>query len=365
MQHKLFSPYTFSGITTNNRIAMAPLTRRRAEKETLAANDMIALYYQQRASAGLLIAEASQISPQGYGYTGSPGCFTPKQVEGWKKVTRAVHNAGGKIFLQLWHVGPFSHRLLQPGLMAPSAASAVTPVGELLTPEGHLPFETSRAMTHEEIIQTVFDYARAAQNAIIAGFDGVEIHGAHAYLIDQFIMDGTNKRTDEFGGPIENRSRFLFMVIDEILKTIQPGKVGLRLSPIGVRPGMEDSNPKETYGYIINRLNDYSLAYLHISEMMTMEDRISLPEKSVVPFYRNIYKGALISCGGHTLESASRMIENNEADLIAFGKPFISNPDLVERLRHESPLTPWDKETFYHGGSTGYIDYPVYEYPEV
>jgi N-ethylmaleimide reductase len=361
MQNKLFAPYTLSSITLQNRIAMAPLTRRRAENETLAANEMIALYYQQRASAGLLIAEASQISPQGYGYTGSPGCFTPRQVEGWKKVTRAVHHVGGKIFLQLWHVGPFSHRLLQPELKAPLSASPVTPIGEVLTSDGHLPFETSRAMTREEILQTISDYARAAQNAIMAGFDGVEIHGAHAYLIDQFIMDGTNKRNDEFGGPVKNRSRFLFMIIEEILKTVPSGKVGLRLSPKAVRPGMEDSRPEETYGYIVKKLNDYSLAYLHISEMMSMEDRVSMPEKSVVPYYRNIYKGTLISCGGHTLESASRMIDNNEADIIAFGKPFISNPDLVERFRHEAPLNPWDKETFYHGGSKGYIDYPILE----
>ncbi len=362
MEQPLFQPYNLTGTPLNNRVVMAPLTRRRAENAALAADEMVALYYQQRASAGLLIAEGSQISPQAYGYTGSPGCFTEKQLDGWKTVTRAVHHAGGKIFLQLWHVGPFSHRLLQPGGKAPVSASPVTPEGEVLTSQGRLPYESSRAMTREEILQTVQDFATAAQNAIKAGFDGVEVHGAHAYIIDQFIMDGTNRRTDEFGGSKENRSKFLFMILDEIIKSVPSGKVGLRLSPRSVKQGMEDSNEKETYGYIIDKLNNYSLAYLHISEMMSPEDRLEHPEKSIVPFYRNIYKGTLISCGGHTLESANRMLDNNKADLIAFGKPYISNPDLVERLKHNAPLTPWDKDTFYRGGRKGYIDYPALEF---
>ncbi len=362
MNNKIFTPYKLSHTTLPNRMVMAPLTRRRADNGCLAADEMVALYYQQRASAGLLIAEGSQISPQAYGYTGSPGCFTPNQLEGWKKVTRAVHHAGGKIFLQLWHVGPFSHRLLQPGVRAPVSASPVTPEGDVLTPGGRMPFETSKAMTREEIFQTVEDFASAAQNAIIAGFDGVEIHGAHAYVIDQFIMDGTNKRNDEFGGPVENRCRLLFLIIDQILKSVPAERVGLRLSPKGVRPGMEDSQPEKTYGYIIDKLNKYQLAYLHLSEMMTTEERLADPDKSVVPFYRSIYNGTLISCGGHSLQSANRMLEANEADLIAFGKPFISNPDLVERFKHNAPLTPWDKETFYHGGAKGYIDYPMLEF---
>jgi len=360
MEHNLFEPFQLSTTTLSNRIAMAPLTRRRAENTALAPTDMIALYYQQRASTGLIIAEGSQISPQGYGYTGTPGCYTPTQIEGWKKVTRAVHAVGGKIFLQLWHVGPFSHRLLQPGEKAPVSASPLTPEGEILTPDGqHVPFESSREITLEEIHQTVKDFARAAENAIIAGFDGVEVHGAHAYLIDQFIMDGTNRRTDEFGGSVENRSRFLFMVLDEILKTVPAGKVGLRLSPKRVRPGMADSNPEETYGYIIEKLNSYNLAYLHLSEMISQEFRTMHPQKTIVPHYRKIYNGTLISCGGHTLETAIEFTDNNYADMIAFGKPFISNPDLAERLKNNAPLTEWDKDTFYHGGAKGYIDYPV------
>jgi N-ethylmaleimide reductase len=354
----LFTTYDLKGTPLKNRVVMAPLTRRRAEEPELAANDLIAEYYVQRASAGLIISEGSQISEEAYGYSGSPGCFTDVQIAGWKKVTKAVHENGGTIFLQLWHVGPFSHRLLQPNNKLPLAPSTVRPPGQVLTPEGRLDFEAPRSMTVEEILKTAADFEKAARYAIIAGFDGVEIHGAHAYIIDQFIMDGTNKRTDEFGGSIENRARFLFMVIEEILKYVPPEKVGLRLSPKGYRPGLSDSDPEETYGYIIKKLNDYHLAYLHLSEMMLPEERLRHPEKSFVPFYRKLYKGTLLSCGGHTRESGERMLKNREADLIVFGKPFISNPDLVERMKIGAPLAEADNETFYHGGAKGYVDYP-------
>ncbi len=355
----LFEKYDLKGTPLANRVVMAPLTRRRALEPELVANDLIAEYYVQRSSTGLLISEGSQISQEGYGYTGSPGCYTDAQIEGWKKVTKAVHRAGGKIFLQLWHVGPFSHRLLQPENKLPMAASAVRPPGKVLTPEGHKDYETPRVMTIEEIHLTVRDFERAAHKAIIAGFDGVEIHGAHAYIIDQFIMDATNKRTDEFGGSIENRVRFLFLIIDEILKYVRAEKVGLRLSPGGYRPGLMDSDAKNVFSYIINKLNDYNLAYLHLSEMMSPEERIENPEKSLAPFYRNIYEGTLLSCGGHSRESGERMLHNGEADLIVYGKPFISNPDLVERMKAGAVLNEPDKETFYHGGAKGYTDYPL------
>jgi len=359
-KNQLFEPFSLGDITLTNRAVMAPMTRRRTDTNILAADDLTARYYEQRASIGLIISEGSQISPVGYGYYGSPGCYNEIQTEGWKKVTRAFHVKGGKIFIQLWHVGPFSHRLLQPGQKLPVSASPVKPDGECFTPEGHKPYEICREMTIEEIYRTIEDYGKAAANAISAGFDGVEIHGAHFYLIDQFLKDGTNKRNDEFGGSVENRSKFLFLVIEEILKKIPASKVGLRLSPNLNRPGMFDSDTEKTFGYIVSRLNAYDLAFLHLSEMITPEFRLNHPDKSIVPFYRKIYKGTLISCGGHTLESAEWMLQNGDADLIAFGKPLISNPDLVERLKNGFPLTEPDKSTFYHGGENGYVDYPFW-----
>ncbi len=360
LAHPLFQPYSLGDLLLNNRVVMAPLTRRRADASSLAANDLMASYYRQRSSAGLIIAEGSQISPEGYGLTCSPGCYTPEQVAGWRKVTRAVHESGGKIFLQLWHVGPWSHPSLQPEGKAPLAASKVKPDRpDILTYEGRKPFEYSRPMTLEEIRYTVEDFGRAAKNAIEAGFDGVEIHGAHSYLIDQFIMDGTNKRTDEYGGPVQNRARFLFEVIDEILNHLPSSKVGLRLSPRSVKKGMEDSQPEKTYGWIVERLNDYTLAYLHISEMMTPEERLLGTVPTVVPYYRKIYQGTMISCGGHGHESARKMTEAGHADLIAFGKPFIANPDLVVRLKVNAQLAEPDKETFYLGEAEGYTDYPT------
>ena len=358
MDNRLFQAFQLGGIILSNRCVMAPLTRRRAENPGLVPNDLMAEYYRQRSSAGLIISEGSPVSPRAYGYTHTPGCYTDGQLEGWKKITGAVHDAGGKIFMQLWHVGPFSHKMLQTDGQPPLSASNITPVGEVLTSIGRIEYGEAKAMTHDEIRETVADFGRAARNALGAGFDGVEVHGAHAYLIDQFIMDGTNKRNDQYGGSIENRSRFLFEVLDEIVAHIPASRVGLRLSPKRVRPGMSDSNPELTYGYIIERLNDYQLAYLHISEMIKPEIRASLPEKTFVPHARELYSGTLISCGGHTLESATRMLDAGHADLIAFGKPFISNPDLVHRLKTGAPLTDPDEDTFYHGGEKGYTDYP-------
>ncbi len=358
---KLFEPFKAGDVALQNRVVMAPMTRRRATEPSLKANDLIAEYYEQRASAGLIIAEGSQISPQAFGYTGTPGCYSPEQVEGWRLVTERVHEAGAKIFLQLWHVGPYSHPLLQPDQKAPVAASSVCPEGEVLTPEGRLPYEPSRPISSAEIRDTKRDYGVAAKNALDAGFDGVEIHGAHAYLIDQFLMDGTNHRTDEYGGGVENRARFLFEVIDEVLKYVPASQTGLRLSPRSVKQGMADSNPEQTYGHVIGKLNRYQLAYLHLSEMMTPEERLSDPGKSIVPYYREIYKGTLISCGGHSGESARDMLNRGHADLIAFGKPFISNPDLVRRLKEGLPLTQPDKDTFYHGGPRGFVDYPEFD----
>jgi N-ethylmaleimide reductase len=355
----LFEKFNLAGTNLANRIVMAPMTRCRADRPELSANKLIAEYYSQRATAGLIITEGSQISPQGYGYSGSPGCYSQPQTEGWKIVTKAVHAAGGKIFLQLWHVGPYSHRQLQPDGNLPLSASAVQPTGVVPMLPGRLPYDVPKPMTLEEIYQTIRDFGQAAQNAMTAGFDGVEIHGAHAYVIDQFLMDCTNHRTDDFGGSVANRAEFLFLIIKEILKHLPSEKVGLRLSPDGYRPGLFDSDARNTFSYIIGKLNDYRLAYLHINEQITTEERIANPEKSCAPFYRNIYRGTLLSCGGHSKESARRMLDEGHADLIVFGKPFISNPDLVERLRINAPLAEPDRANFYHGEAHGYTDYPI------
>lgn len=360
MKSMIFQPCEVGAVVLRNRIVMAPLTRRRATNNELAPNALMAEYYSQRASAGLIVSEGSQISPRAYGYLNTPGCYTLQQLEAWKKVTGAVHETGGRIFLQLWHVGPFSHPYLQPGQLPALAASAVKPEGDVMTPLGRVAYEAARAMDLNDIESTVRDFGLAAGNALRAGFDGVEVHGAHAYLIDQFIMDGTNRRKDRFGGSIENRARLLFSVLDEVLKFAPPGRIGLRLSPGREKAGMRDSAPLKTFGYIMERLNGMNLAYVHLSEMMSTQERLSEPSKSIVPFFRKVYRGTLISCGGHSPESALRMLESNQADLIAFGKPFISNPDLPERILKGYPLAPPDKETFYYGGPKGYTDYPAY-----
>lgn len=355
---KLFKPFNLGGIELQNRIVMAPLTRRRAENEYLAPNEMIALHYAQRSTAGLIVSEGSQISPQGYGYTGSPGCYSKEQIAGWKEVTRAVHEKGGKIFLQIWHVGPYSHPLLQPNGELPVSASDIKPEGEVLTQEGHKDYLAPRPMTETEIYQTIDDFGQATLNAKQAGFDGVEIHGAHGYLVDQFIKDGTNKRTDDFGGSIERRSNFLFLVLKKVIESWSPDRVGIRLSPGIVRPDAVESTPEKTYGYIVEKLNDYNLAYLHLSEMIPSKVRSRYPEKLILPFYRKIYKGNLISCGGYTKKTAIQTVDKGYADLIAFGKAFISNPDFVERIEMGAPLNLANKDTFYHGGEKGYTDYP-------
>lgn len=355
---KLFQPYSGSGLGLKNRIVMAPMTRRRAENEYLAADDMTAEYYEQRSSAGLIVSEGSQVSPVGYGYTFTPGIYSQPQIEGWKKVTKAVHDNGGKIFLQLWHVGPYSHPLLQPDGKLPVSASAVKPDGQVLTHEGHKDYVTPRSMTEEEVFRTADDFGKAAANAKDAGFDGVEIHGAHGYLVDQFIRDGTNHRVDDFGGSIENRAKFLFLVLENVINNWSSENVGIRLSPAFERPGGGESQKEKTFGYIIDKLNDYNLAFLHLSEMISESDRSGLEGNSILQTFRPLYKGTLISCGGYTKKTAIQTVDNGLADLIAFGKLFVSNPDLVERLKRNEPFNQMDKPTFYHGGSKGYVDYP-------
>jgi N-ethylmaleimide reductase len=352
----LFSPITVGNYNLKNRIFMAPMTRCRAVDNNV-PNDLMATYYAQRASAGLIITEATQISTMGIGYPATPGIHTDAQVEGWKKTTSAVHEKGTRIFLQLWHVGRISHSSFHEGKL-PVAPSAIKPSGQIYTYEGMKDFETPKALTIDEIKATVQDYANAAKNAMKAGFDGVEIHGANGYLIDQFLRDGTNKRDDEYGGNIENRSRFLFEVIEAVTSEIGADKTGLRLSPSGTFNDMSDSNPQEHFTNVFNKLNEHNLAYLHIVDALEGDIRhgANVVELSIL---RDSYNGILITNGGYDKERGNKAIERNLADAVAYAALFLANPDLPERFKKDAPLNEPDTDTYYTQDEKGYTDYPT------
>lgn len=346
--------------TLRNRVVMAPLTRRRATDDHVPVGIM-ATYYAQRASAGLIIAEATNISLQAVGYMNSPGIFTDEQVEAWKPVTRAVHEKGGVIFLQLWHVGRVSHPQLQPGGALPVSASDIACDGEITTPSGPRKMVRPRALLFDEIQQVKDDYINACLNSIKAGFDGIEIHGANGYLPDQFLHSGSNKRTDAYGGSIENRCRFVLEITEACCTAIGAERVGLRLSPSGIYKDMYDDEPVNLYTHLITALNAFNMAYLHIMEpyvALEPRERYRKYLQEVTPYFRQVYKGPLITNVDFDFERGNRMIDKGDADMVAFGKLFISNPDLVERFQEGAKLTPWDKSTFYHGGERGYTDYP-------
>lgn len=359
--HPLLTPVQVGRYTLPNRVVMAPLTRNRAG-DGLAPTSMNATYYAQRASAGLLITEASQVTPQGMGYPATPGIYSSEQVEGWKLVTQAVHERNGRIFLQLWHVGRISHPSLQPNGELPVAPSAIAPQGMAATYEGPQPFVTPRALTLDEIPAIVAAYRQGAENALAAGFDGVEIHGANGYLLDQFLRDGSNQRTDDYGGSVENRARLLLEVVAAVTEVWGADRVGIRLSPSGTFNDMSDSNPKATFSYVVSALNRVGLAYLHLIEPRADEvapdgDRAELTSR----FFKSLFDGPIISAGGYDLELGNQAIASGDADLIAYGRWYISNPDLVERFAHNVPLNPYDRSTFYGGDERGYIDYPTRE----
>ncbi|PRM87559.1 alkene reductase [Aliarcobacter cryaerophilus] len=350
----LFSEIKIGQNILKNRIIMAPMTRCRAVINN-SANDLIAEYYSQRASAGLIIAEASQVSSIGTGYPCTPGIYSKEQIEGWSKVTKAVHDKGGLIFLQIWHTGRSSHPSLIGG-ETPVAPSAIKIDGQLYTYEGLAEFPTPRALEISEIKEIVNQFEQAAKNAIEAGFDGVEIHGANGYLIDEFLKDGSNKREDEYGGSIENRSKFLFEIIEAVSNSIGNDKTALRLSPCGTFNGMSDSNPKKHFSYICEKLNDYDLAYLHI--MNPLEGDIRHGGVDIkLDVFRKVYQGTLVGNGGYTKESGNKAIEENIADAISFGAIYTSNPDLVERFKVDAPLTQSDPNTFYTQDEKGFTDY--------
>lgn len=359
MAQPLLKPIQLHDLELKNRVIMAPMTRSRADNEGNVPNDLMVTYYTQRASSGLIISEGSQISSQAVGYINTPGIHTQEQVEGWKKITDAVHQEGGKIFIQLWHVGRMSHSDFHNGEL-PVAPSAINPNSKAYTPEGFKDTETPRALTIPEIKQIVQDYKAAAVNAMEAGFDGVEIHASNGYLLHQFFASTSNIRTDEYGGTKENRARILFEVIDAIKEAMPEERIGVRLNPsLHGTFGMtlnEDSIP--TFDYIIEQLNKYNLSYLHLTEAAEANFDVPFIEKQIAKRYRPMYKGNLIINGGFTQESGNKAIEEGNADMVAYGVPFISNPDLPERFAQNAELQRADSKTFYVPGAKGYIDYP-------
>jgi N-ethylmaleimide reductase len=353
---KLFEPYKLGPITLPNRLVMAPLTRNRAIPPGMVPSPLAVEYYGQRASAGLLVSEATQVSQQGQGYQDTPGIYSKEQVAGWRKVTDRVHERGGRIFLQAWHVGRISHVSLQQNNQAPVAPSAIRAKGKTFVGGTFADVSEPRALALEEIPGIIESFKRGTANALEAGFDGVEIHGANGYLLEQFAKDGTNKRTDAYGGSIENRARLMLEVSKVVAAEAGPERTGIRISPVTPANDISDSNPQPLYDYIVDQLSEMKLVYLHVVEGATGGPR------DIAPFdygsLRKRFKGAYIANNGYDFELATRVLAADAADLIAFGKPFISNPDLVERLKAGAPLNAFDKATFYGGGAKGYTDYP-------
>lgn len=355
----LFTPLQVGEVLVPNRVWMAPLTRCRAG-EGNAPTALNAKYYVQRAGAGLIISEATQIGPTGQGYPFTPGIYSPGQRDGWKLVTQGVRAAGGRMFAQLWHVGRVSHPDFQPGAALPMAPSAVALAGETRTLAGKKPNVTPRAMTEIDICERIAEYRHAAQIAKEAGFDGVELHGANGYLPDQFLRDGTNHRTDSYGGSIASRARFMLEAVDALISVWGAGRVGVRLSPSGRFNQMEDSTPRETFGYVVRELSVRKIAYAHIMEKIPSDEE---PKDNIpVSFFRPLFDGVIVSNGGFTYEKSTTYIKEGWADAIAFGVPYIANPDLAQRFHKfgaKAPLNPPRPDTFYGGTEEGYTDYPA------
>jgi 2,4-dienoyl-CoA reductase-like NADH-dependent reductase (Old Yellow Enzyme family) len=351
MKSSLFQPLQLGEVLLPNRIIMAPLTRQRAGAGRV-PNDMMREYYEQRAGAGLILTEATAVDPMGVGYKDTPGIWSKSQIEGWKKITDGVHKKGGRIFLQLWHVG----RISDPSFLGgetPVAPSAIAAKGHvsLLRPER--PFMTPRELSTAEVKEVVQQYRKGALNAKIAGFDGVELHAANGYLIDQFLQSSTNKRTDKYGGSIENRARFLLEIADEVINVWGPGRVGVHLAPASDSHDMGDENPKETFGYVARELGRRKIAFLFTREGQRAE--------YLTPYIKKEFKGVVIANQGLDPALAASILESGAADAVAWGKSYISNPDLALRIKKGLALTPFDSSTFYSEGPRGYTDYPLSE----
>ncbi len=353
----LFAPIRVGALSLPNRVVMAPLTRNRAGRGFV-PRELNALYYRQRASAGLIIAEATQIAPEGLGYPDTPGIYNDGQVAGWRRVTDAVHREGGRIFLQLWHVGRISHPSLQPGGALPVAPSAIKPQGQAATYQGPQDFVTPRALRTEELGQILAQYRAAAHNALAAGFDGVEVHNANGYLLDQFLRDGTNDRTDDYGGSLAKRMRFPLAVLETVLQVWPADRVGIRLSPSGTMNDMHDSDPQATFTAMVRALESYNLAYVHIIEALEGDLRHGA-QALPIAYFRSVYRGCLMVNGGYDGPKAQAVIAAGHADLVSFGRLFLANPDLPARLQRGWPLNAPRPELFYGGDEAGYTDYPV------
>jgi N-ethylmaleimide reductase len=359
----LFDPLAIGDITIANRVVMAPLTRMRSQQPGNIPHALNAQYYAQRAGAGLIISEATQISQQGQGYPGTPGIHSEEQVAGWNQVTEAVHAKGGKIVLQLWHVGRISHSSHQPGGKPPVAPSAITPTGKVFTADWkQADYETPHALEITEIEAIKTDYRKACENAKRAGFDGVEVHGANGYLLDQFLQDGSNTRTDRYGGSIENRARLLLEVVDIAVQVWGKGRVGVRLSPYGTFNDMSDSDPIALFSHVIEQLSAREIAYVHMIEPRATgaggSDAVNEEAPCTSDLFRKLFKGAFMSAGGYTPETAKAVVESGQVDLVAFGRFYISNPDLAQRIQKGIALAPYNRATFYGGAEKGYTDYP-------
>lgn len=358
-QQQLLTPY-HKNINVANRVVVAPMTRSRADNEgNIPTNELHGLYYEQRASAGLIITEGAQVSKKAVGYIHTAGIYSDAQVAGWKIVTKRVHDKGGKIFIQLWHVGRVSHPDFHNGEL-PMSASAINPNAKSYTPEGFKDTVAPKEMTLEDIKTTVQDFKNAAANAVKAGFDGVEIHSSNGYLFHQFFNGTSNKRTDAYGGSIENKARFFFEVLDAMKEVIPQEKIGARFNPSlnGLFGMTMDEDTIPTFEYIIKKLNDYILAYVHLSEPFTDVSNIPYAITEIAKHFRPLYTGTLMINASFDQEKGNKVIADGYADLVAFGKPYISNPDLVARFEHNLDLATWNQETFYTTGEKGYTDYP-------
>jgi len=362
-QSILFSPVKIGELSLKHRVVMAPLTRLRSNPDDSPSDIMIEHYSQRASDGGLIIIEAAGVSAKGRAYQGAPGIYNDDQIINFRKIADAIHAKGGLSVVQLFHSGRTSHVALQPNGESPVGASVVPYGGHVFLNKEFIPVSPNRALEIDEIKAIVEDFRVASERVLAAGFDGVEIHSANGYLPDQFIQDGSNKRTDMYGGPIENRARFLMEVTKAVVSVWGPGRVGVRISPSGFFNEVSDSNPEATFGYVAEQLNNFDLAYLHIIEPRVMGDltKVENGEPVAAAYLRKVYKGNIIVAGGFTGDSAEAILRKGDADLVTFGRYFASNPDLPERLRRKLPLNPYNRDAFWGGDEHGYNDYPFYQ----